>query len=170
MNLAADMDSQTYPTVPWLHQHLAGTAIRKGEQGQTSHVHQHGPCPSAKPFLMNEYAHARGNALGNFQAYGELMRAHPRLIGGVIWNWCDLNLARSEGGRLVAARGGDFGDTPNDGDFCECGLVDAWRRPHPHLAPRQEAGRRKRHRSHERGLQAVSAGVRFRDDFGGPAR
>jgi beta-galactosidase len=134
MNLAADMDSQTYPTVPWLHQHLAGTALRKGEQGQTSHVHQHGPYPSGKPFLMNEYAHARGNALGNFQAYWDLMRAHPGLIGGVIWNWCDLNLARSDNGRLVAARGGDFGDTPNDGDFCECGLVDAWRRPHPHFA------------------------------------
>jgi beta-galactosidase len=133
MNLVADMDSQTYPTVPWLHQHLAGQAVRKGEQGQTSHIHQHGPYPSGKPFLMNEYAHARGNALGNVQAYWETIRAHPSLIGGIVWNWCDLNLARSVGGRLVAARGGDFGDVPNDGDFCECGLVDAWRRPHPHL-------------------------------------
>lgn len=134
MNLAADMDSQTYPTVPWLRQHLAGTAVRKGEQGQASHEHQHGPYPSGKPFLMNEYAHARGNALGNFQAYWELIRAQPLLIGGVIWSWADLDLARPRDGHLVAARGGDFGDTPNDGDFCECGLVDAWGRPHPHLA------------------------------------
>lgn len=134
MNLAADLDSQTYPTVPWLRLHLRGGAVRKGEQGQTSHVHQHGPYPSGKPFLMNEYAHARGNALGNFRDYWELIRAEPRLIGGVIWSWADLNLALPRGDRLLPARGGDFGDAPNDGDFCECGLVDAWGRPHPHLA------------------------------------
>lgn len=134
MNLAADMDSQTYPTVPWLRLHLHGKAVRKGEQGQTSHVHQHGPYPSGKPFLMNEYAHARGNAVGNFQAYWELIRAEPRLIGGVIWSWADLSLALPDGDRVLPARGGDFGDAPNDGDYCECGLVDAWGRPHPHLA------------------------------------
>lgn len=133
MNLAADMDSQTYPTVAWIRQHLAGRAVRKGEQGQVSHVHQHGPYPSAKPFFMNEYAHARGNALGNFADYWELIRAEPRLIGGCVWMWQDLSLMRTVDGRRVLARGGDFGDAPNDGDFCECGLVDVHRRPHPHF-------------------------------------
>lgn len=134
MNLAADMDSQTYPTVPWLRQHLAGTAVRKGEQGQTSHAAQHGPYPSGKPFFMNEYAHARGNSLGNVAAYWELIRAERQLIGGCVWNWHDLDLTRVADGRRVPARGGDFGDTPNDGDFAQCGLVDGWGRPHPHLA------------------------------------
>jgi beta-galactosidase len=133
MNLAADMDSQTYPTVPWLRLHLAGRAVRKGEQGQVSHAAQHGPYPSGKPFFMNEYAHARGNSLGNFAEYWQVMRAHDVLIGGAVWVWRDLSLERGEGGRLVAAQGGDFGDLPNDGDFCDCGLVDAWGRPHPHL-------------------------------------
>ena len=45
MNLAGDVDSQTYPTIEWLMQHLDGKATRKGEQGQKSHEHQHGPYP-----------------------------------------------------------------------------------------------------------------------------
>jgi beta-galactosidase len=134
MNLAADMDSQTYPTVPWLRQHLAGTATRKGEQGQSSNPAQHGAYPTGKPFFMNEYAHARGNALGTFAAYWEVMRANRQLIGGCVWDWHDLDLTRMVDGRRVPARGGDFGDRPNDGDFAGCGLVDAWGRPHPHLA------------------------------------
>ena len=132
MNLAADMDSQTYPSVPWLLEHLVGKAVRKGEQGQRSHEAQHGAYPSGKPFLMNEYAHARGNSLGNFQAYWDVLRRHPMLVGGYVWCWHDMPLRRRlPDGRRVDAIGGDFGDVPNDGDFCMCGLVDGDRNPHP---------------------------------------
>ena len=132
MNLAADLDSQTYPSVAWLGQHLAGQAVRKGEQGQKSHVAQHGPYPSGKLFLMNEYAHARGNAVGNFQAYWDRIESDARLIGGYVWCWHDMPLRRTlPDGRRVDAIGGDFGDVPNDGDFCMCGLVDGARQPHP---------------------------------------
>lgn len=33
MNLVADVDSQTYPTVDWLLQDVQGKAVRKGEHG-----------------------------------------------------------------------------------------------------------------------------------------
>ncbi len=39
-----------------------------------------------RPFLVCEYAHAMGNALGNFQEYADLFEKYPRLIGGCIWD------------------------------------------------------------------------------------
>lgn len=131
MNLAADMDSQTYPSVEWLEQHAQGKAERKGEQGQKSHVAQHGPYPSGKPFVMNEYAHARGNAVGNLAAFWDEIERHPMLIGGFIWCWHDMPLRRVVNGKAEDAFGGDFGDKPNDADMCMCGLVSGDRTPHP---------------------------------------
>lgn len=133
MNRAADMDSQTYPTIEWLHQHVAGKAVRKGEHGEVALKEQHGPYPSGKPFLMNEYAHAMGNSLGNFKDYWDVIDANPILIGGFIWEWVDQTPYKTgpDGSRHFAY-GGDFGDQPNDGVFCCKGLVDAERVPRPH--------------------------------------
>ncbi|MCU0404912.1 MAG: hypothetical protein MUE99_10240, partial [Chitinophagaceae bacterium] len=69
MNLAADVDSQTYPSLFWLLDHVENKATRKGERGESSNEAQHGKYPTGKPFVMNEYAHAMGNSLGNFQDY-----------------------------------------------------------------------------------------------------
>lgn len=133
MNLVADMDSQTYPTIAWLKQHLQGKAVRKGEHGESTNEAQHGVYPSGKPFLLNEYAHAMGNSLGNFKDYWELFYAHDMLVGGFVWDWVDQALwrdaKRPASGFLY---GGDFGDYPNDGNFCVNGLIGADRLPHPH--------------------------------------
>lgn len=133
MNLAADMDSQTYPTVWWLQQHVQGKAVRKGERGESTNGAQHGKYPSGKPFLMNEYAHAMGNSLGNLADYWAVIYKHEMLAGGFIWDWVDQALWKNpdnpSDGFLY---GGDFGDAPNDRNFCINGIVDANRRPHPH--------------------------------------
>lgn len=132
MNLAADVDSQTYPTPAWLVDHVNGRAIRKGEQGQVSHVDQHGPYPSGKPFLMNEYSVAHGNSLGNLQEYWDVIDARPMLLGGFLWEWSDLTLKKTfEDGRTGYAYGGDFGDQPNDKSFCAMGVVSADRTVRP---------------------------------------
>ncbi len=132
MNRAADMDSQTYPDIAWLKQHLAGKATRKGEQGQSSHEAQHGRYPSGRPFLMNEYAHAMGNSVGNLQDYWDLIWAQPILSGGFIWEWADQALYRDRSDPSKGfLYGGDFGDIPNDGNFCLKGLVSADRLPRP---------------------------------------
>gem|GEM_PF-628320 len=133
MNSLCDIDSQTYPTIDWLKKHLHGKAIRKGEQGQSSSSEQHGTYPTGKPFLMNEYAHAMGNSVGNLHDYWKLIEQEPLLIGGCIWDWVDQGLRKtSADGIHYFAYGGDFGDYPNDGNFCMNGLVDADRDPHPH--------------------------------------
>ena len=133
MNIAGDMDSQTYPTPDWLKQHLQGKAVRKGEHDERALVEQHGAYPSGKPFLMNEYCHAMGNSLGNFQEYWDLIEVNPMLIGGFIWDWVDQGLWKTQpDGTRILSYGGDHGDQPNNGNFCINGLVGPERNPHPH--------------------------------------
>jgi len=133
MNLVADLDSQTYPTIEWLEQHVAGKATRKGEHGESSNIEQHGTYPSGRAFLMNEYAHAQANSLGNFSDYWEVIERHPMLIGGFVWEWVDQTPYKTGAdGKRFFAYGGDFGDEPNDGYFSCKGLVSAEREPRPH--------------------------------------
>lgn len=133
MNLAGDVDSQTYPSIAWLKLHLQGIGDRKGERGKLSSVEQHGTYPSGRPFVMNEYAHAMGNSIGNFADYWELIDAEPMLSGGFIWDWVDQALYRDRTDPSKGfVYGGDFGDVPNDGNFCVNGVIGADRVPHPH--------------------------------------
>ncbi|MEX1115055.1 MAG: glycoside hydrolase family 2 TIM barrel-domain containing protein [Akkermansiaceae bacterium] len=133
MNLAADFDSQTYPTVEWLKQHIAGKAKRKGEKGQQTFDAQHGKYPSGRPFMLNEYAHAMGNSVGNLQDYWDLILAEPLMAGGFIWEWVDQSLYLDPRDPAKGfAYGGDFGDQPNNGIFCVKGLINAERVPYPH--------------------------------------
>ncbi len=84
-----------------------------------------------RPFFLCEYAHAMGNGPGGLREYIALFRRHKRLLGGCVWEWCDQGIRRR--GRAEFAYGGDFGDIPNDGNFCLDGLVGPDRRPHPGL-------------------------------------
>jgi len=87
-----------------------------------------------RPFFMCEYAHAMGNGPGNLKEYWEAIRAHPRLLGGCIWEWVDHGIRqRTESGEEWFAYGGDFGDEPNDGNFCIDGLNFPDRIPHTGL-------------------------------------
>ena len=132
MNLAADMDSQTYPTVEWMKQHLAGKATRKGEHGESSNEEQHGKYPSGKPFLLNEYAHSMGNSLGDFKEYWDLIYDHDLFAGGFTWDWVDQALWKDIPKKSGLLYGGDFGDFPTDTNFCVNGIIGADRVVHPH--------------------------------------
>jgi beta-galactosidase len=87
-----------------------------------------------RPIVLCEYAHAMGNSVGNLREYWDTIRAHPRLIGGFIWDWVDQGLRKQAAdGSTFWAYGGDFGDNPNDGNFCCNGLVLPDRKPNPSL-------------------------------------
>jgi len=87
-----------------------------------------------RPFFMCEYAHAMGNGPGNLKEYWAAIRAHPRLLGGCIWEWVDHGIRqRTESGEEWFAYGGDFADHPNDGNFCIDGLNFPDRIPHTGL-------------------------------------
>ncbi|HOX39676.1 MAG TPA: glycoside hydrolase family 2 TIM barrel-domain containing protein [Candidatus Brocadiia bacterium] len=116
-NEIADIDSCMYPTVEWL--------IEQGNK------------KSYKPFFMCEYAHSMGNATGNLQEYWDAIESHKRLIGGCVWDWVDQSLYKQipggKPGERFLAYGGDFGDKPNDGCFCNDGLTTPDRRVTPKL-------------------------------------
>ncbi|ENA0610137.1 beta-galactosidase [Enterobacter bugandensis] len=93
-----------------------------------------------RPLILCEYAHAMGNSFGGFAKYWQAFRSHPRLQGGFVWDWVDQALTKKdESGNTFWAYGGDFGDKPNDRQFCLNGLVFPDRTPHPALFEAQRA-------------------------------
>lgn len=88
-----------------------------------------------RPFLLCEYAHAMGNSCGGVERYTRLFEAEPHMQGAFVWDFVDQAiLAKDSQGREYFAYGGDFGDEPNDGNFCGDGLLFADRTPSPKLA------------------------------------
>jgi len=87
-----------------------------------------------RPVIMCEYAHAMGNSCGNLKEYWEAIETYKRLQGGFVWDWVDQGIEQhTPDGKLWYAYGGDFGDEPNDQNFCINGMVNPDRTPHPSL-------------------------------------
>lgn len=85
-----------------------------------------------RPLILCEYSHAMGNSNGSLADYWETITTTPGLQGGFIWEWKDHGLRRRlADGSVRLAYGGDFGDTPHDGNFVADGLVSADLVPHP---------------------------------------
>ncbi|MBQ2259125.1 MAG: DUF4981 domain-containing protein [Spirochaetales bacterium] len=82
-----------------------------------------------KPFILCEYSHSMGNSNGDLMDYIRLEREQEQYQGGFIWDFIDQMLYKN--GELVY--GGDFGERPNDSNFCANGLVFADRTPSPKL-------------------------------------
>jgi len=90
--------------------------------------------PHDRPLILCEYDHAMGNSVGNLQDYWDVIERYPSLQGGSIWDWVDQGLRQTApDGTWFWAYGGDFGDIPNDNNFCCNGLVQPDRKPNPHL-------------------------------------
>lgn len=84
-----------------------------------------------KPFYLCEYCHAMGNGPGNLKEYWDVIEANDSFVGGCIWEFTDHSVAvLGENKQIRYTYGGDFGDSPNDGEFCVDGLVYPDRTPH----------------------------------------
>ncbi len=105
----ADVTSYMYPSV-W-------TVEYYGKSGNT------------KPLILCEYAHAMGNSIGNFYEYWDQFEKYPNLLGGFIWDFVDQSIKDEKGFEY----GGDWGDSPNDGNFCANGIVSADRTLQPEI-------------------------------------
>jgi beta-galactosidase len=103
------------------------------------------------PLIMCEYSHAMGNSNGTLAEYWDAIESTPGLQGGFIWEFWDHGLVqRLPDGTTRWAYGGDFGDRPNDGNFCLDGVVWPDRTPKPVLwEHRQLASPVRGHASHE---------------------
>jgi beta-galactosidase len=97
---------------------------------------------TAVPFILCEYSHAMGNSSGNLADYWLVINRYPNLQGGFIWDFVDQGLRKAipsehvkHGGPTTFwAYGGDYGDTPNDDNFNNNGLVQPDRRLSPQFA------------------------------------
>ena len=136
-NKDADIDGRMYPTVEWLEMRgklgdgPTGLPVpARGENDATPPDNS-----SGKVFFITEYAHAMGNAVGNFAEYWDVIYRYESLSGGCIWDWVDQAIWKYTGHADPAtgaperylAYGGDFDEQPNDGPFCVNGLVDPFR-------------------------------------------
>jgi beta-galactosidase len=114
MNSVVDTDNLSYQTVEWIVDRVKENPDR--------------------PFILEEYAYARGNALGNLKKYQDAIESHTQLIGALIWDWADKALRKySEDGQMYWAYGGDFGPPgmPSDGTMVCNGIVGPDRKPEP---------------------------------------
>lgn len=85
-----------------------------------------------RPLIMCEYSHAMGNSNGGLDDYAAAFKTVEGLQGGFIWDWVDQGLEETApNGKTYWTYGGDYGDQPNDLDFCINGLVWPDRTPHP---------------------------------------
>ena len=78
-----------------------------------------------RPHIQCENSHSMGNSMGNVRDMFDLYEKYPCLTGEFIWDFKDQGLLTkvNSTGKEYWAYGGDFGDNPNDGNFCINGLV-----------------------------------------------
>ncbi|MDR0427428.1 MAG: discoidin domain-containing protein [Dysgonamonadaceae bacterium] len=115
-NSIVDIGSNQYPSIGWMKQAVTGNNKK-----------------IKYPFHISEYAHSMGNACGNLIDYWNAIESSNFIMGGAIWDWVDqaiYNYDKASGTKYLAY-GGDFGDTPNDGQFVMNGITFADLSPKP---------------------------------------
>lgn len=115
-----------------------------------------------KPHMLCEYSHAMGNSCGANKAYIDLLDRYPHFAGAFVWDFVDQAiLAKNEDGKEYFAYGGDFGDTPNDGNFCGDGLLFADRTE----SPKMEEIKRLYQNVEIRGVKPESGIIEIKNNF-----
>ena len=113
-NSIVDMGSNQYPSVEQTQQIADGT---KGYK---------------YPFHISEYAHSMGNAVGNLADIWNAVESSSFICGGAIWDWVDQGIWNyTPSGLRYMGYGGDFGDSPNDGQFVMNGIMFGDLEPKP---------------------------------------
>ena len=97
-------------------------------------MEKYGKNPINKPRIICEYAHAMGNGPGGLFDYQNVFDKYPSIQGHFLWEWIDHGIsAVDSNGKAYYKYGGDFGDYPNNGNFCIDGLVFPDLTPSPGL-------------------------------------
>ncbi|MBQ3636799.1 MAG: DUF4981 domain-containing protein, partial [Clostridia bacterium] len=116
-----DIESHMYPTPAWCKEYCEDPKFDQ-------------------PLFLCEYSHAMGNGPGDLAAYWRVIESHDEFFGGCVWEFIDHSVAIGDKyGNPSFTYGGDFGDHPNDGNFCVDGLVYPDRRPHTGLLELKQA-------------------------------
>ena len=100
-----------------------------------------------RPHVQCENTHAMGNSMGNQREFFDIYEKYPAMAGEFVWDWKDQGIKMSAANKTLTfeipgrqqktdiistlnpangeywAYGGDYGDNPNDGNFCCNGVV-----------------------------------------------
>ncbi|MHC4874216.1 MAG: glycoside hydrolase family 2 TIM barrel-domain containing protein [Planctomycetota bacterium] len=122
---ATDLIAPMYPAVPENTKYLRSANMISYIKGDEK----------VRPFIMCEYSHAMGNSNGCMKDYWDFIYKHKGLQGGFIWDWIEQGIRKvdKKTGQEFWAYGGDFGDTPNDVNFCCNGMIMPDRTPKPQM-------------------------------------
>ncbi|MFK7910815.1 MAG: glycoside hydrolase family 2 TIM barrel-domain containing protein [Akkermansiaceae bacterium] len=110
------------------------TPMYAGHQAMINYCRSEEKKPIAKqrPLIQCEYSHAMGNSSGALWDYWQIIDKERLAQGGCIWDWADQGLLKiNNEGKRFFAYGGDYGDQPNDGNFCCNGIVTSDRKLTP---------------------------------------
>lgn len=88
-----------------------------------------------RPLVLCEFSHAMGNSNGDLEDYFKLIYQYDNFSGAFVWEWCDhaVYAGKDESGKEKFLYGGDFGEFPNEKNFCLDGMIYPDRRPHTGL-------------------------------------
>ena len=95
-----------------------------------------------QPYIMCEYAHAMGNAIGNLKEYWDEIEKGKNAIGGCIWDWVDQSIyfpqaikkgEFTKNGFPYYSAGYDY-PGPHQGNFMNNGIIRADREWNDKLA------------------------------------
>lgn len=100
-----------------------------------------------RPHVQCENTHAMGNSMGNQREFFDIYEKYPAMAGEFVWDWKDQGIKMNANGLPLQfealgrkgltdvksilnpsrgdywAYGGDYGDRPNDNNFCCNGVV-----------------------------------------------
>lgn len=124
---ATEIFCPMYSSLDWIQKHVAeGVPVVESGDRYASYLQM--------PFIMCEYLHAMGNGPGAVKDYWEMIEKHDFMQGGFVWDWVDQGIRKTDLlGREFFAYGGDYGDQPNNRQFCINGVVFPDRLPSPAL-------------------------------------
>ncbi len=125
-------------TKPWINGGMNATDVVCPMYPQIQAIVDYARSGATRPLVMCEYSHAMGNSNGSLADYWAAIESEPLLAGGFVWEWKDHGLHQKIDPRTNATKakwryayGGQFGDSPNDGNFVADGINAADLVPHP---------------------------------------
>ena len=117
-----------------MYEEAGGVDMKSSMYRTIDYMEEYGKSGKTMPYIQCEYDHAMGNSLGSFCDYWDVIRSYDNLQGGFIWDFIDQGVwTASADGTSYLGYGGDFGDSPNDGNFCANGIVSADRTVQPEI-------------------------------------
>jgi len=110
----SDIRAPMYPWLEWVEDELTNTKDNR-------------------PFIMCEYAYAKGNSNGNIDEFWNRINRFERFQGGFVWDFQDKALTVHKDGISYWGYGGDFNEPVTDPvpDMCLNGVVWPDLTPHP---------------------------------------